>query len=134
MPQQDNVKAEAFQTQNLELIYAATSFLETVNTLDAVHRSEYLARLDHLIGFNVVLPGVSTSQSPSKADLLAQAEATGLELAPWVATQIMDDHVCVDDVLYAIKALQWKLKQEHLDNPSAYFCRVLEDRKFKRKK
>lgn len=132
MPQQDNFKAEAFQTHNLELIYAATSFLETVNTLDAVHRSEYLARLDHLIGFNVGLPSVSVPQTPSKADLLAQAEAAGLELAPWVASKIMDNHVHVDDVLYAINALKWKLKQEHLDSPSAYFCKVLEDRQFKR--
>jgi hypothetical protein len=132
MPQQDNSKAEAFQAQNIELVQAATKFLETMNTLDSVHLSQYLARLDHLIGFNVALPSVSEPQSPSKAALLAQVEAAGWELAPWVAIKIMDDHIHVDDVLYAIKALERKSKQEHLDSPSAYFCKVLGDRQSKR--
>jgi hypothetical protein len=125
-------RTEAFQSHSLELIQAATMFLETVSTLDAAHRPEYLARLDHIIGFNGALHSTSAPQPPSKADLIEQAEAAGMELDPWVVTKIMDDHIHVDDVLYAIKAFEWKSKQEHLDNPSAYFSKVLADRQSKR--
>ncbi|MGB5962732.1 MAG: hypothetical protein WBG73_18990 [Coleofasciculaceae cyanobacterium] len=119
------------QPQSLELIQAVTKFLETVNTFDVAHPSEHLARLDHLIGFNSAFPSVTAPLLPSRVELLSRAEAVAGELAPWVTTKIMDENLLVDDVLFSIEALEWKSKQEHLDNPSAYFCKVLKDKQSK---
>jgi hypothetical protein len=120
------------QPQNLELIQAATKFLETVNTFDVAHPSEHLARLDHLIGFSSAFSSLTAPLLPSRAELLTRAEAVGGGLAPWVTTKIMDENILVDDILYSIEALEWKSKQEHLDNPSAYFWKVLKDKQSKR--
>ncbi len=119
------------QPQNLELIQAATKFLETVNTFDVAHPSEHLARLDHLIGFNNAFYTGKAALLPSRAKLLTQAEAVAGELAPWVTTKIMDENILVDDVLYSIEVLERKSKQEHLDNPSAFFGTVLKNRQSK---
>ncbi|HAG79593.1 MAG TPA: hypothetical protein DCL61_00160 [Cyanobacteria bacterium UBA12227] len=91
MAQKSNFKANAFPAPSLELVQAATTFLETVNKLDPVHRREYLARLDHLIGFKGVSSSVQYPQLLSKKTLLDQAKAVGLTLAPWLVKKIMND-------------------------------------------
>jgi len=127
-----NTEGENLTSQSTELFRQAIVLLEKLTQLDPEHKSEHLARLDHLMGFSSASSNAPGFKSIHKADLLAQGEAAGLNLNPKLVEEInSSEH---DAVEFAILALIWKSKQEYVSNPNGYFLAVLKDQQSKRKK
>lgn len=126
-----NTEAETPTSQSIELIRQYNVLLNTFLKFDPDHKVEHLKRLDRILGFKAISQDAPSPNSDRKADLLAVANAAGLDLNPKLVEVInAAEH---SDVLFAIEALTRKAAQEFVNNPNGYFITVLKDRQSKTK-
>lgn len=126
-----NTEAETVTSQSIELIRQCNVLLNTLLKLDPDHKLEHLARLDRMMGLKAISPDAPSPNLDHKADLLAVANAAGLDLNDKLVEVI--NAAEQSEVFSAIEALKKKAAQEFVNNPNGYFITVLKDRQSKTK-